>query len=60
MILVDYIMWVRVDRVKFMLKKYNFKFNEVLLCCGFKDVNYFCCVFKNCIGCILMDYCVLI
>jgi AraC-like DNA-binding protein len=43
----DYITWVRIDRAKFMLKKYNFKLNEVALRCGFKDVNYFCRVFKN-------------
>ncbi|EGU43449.1 transcriptional regulator [Vibrio ichthyoenteri ATCC 700023] len=47
MTLADYITWVRVDRAKFMLKKYNFKLSEVSLRCGFKDVNYFCRVFKN-------------
>lgn len=47
MTLADYITWVRIDRAKFMLKKYNFKLNEVALRCGYKDVNYFCRVFKN-------------
>lgn len=47
MTLADYIIWVRVERAKFMLKKYNFKLNEVAKRCGFKDVNYFCRVFKN-------------
>nr|WP_086937580.1 AraC family transcriptional regulator [Thaumasiovibrio occultus] len=47
MTLADYITWVRVDRAKFMLKKYNFKLNEVATRCGFKDVNYFCRVFKT-------------
>ncbi|HHX8268820.1 TPA: helix-turn-helix transcriptional regulator [Vibrio diabolicus] len=47
MTLADYITWVRVDRAKFMLKKYNFKLNDVSVRCGFKDVNYFCRVFKN-------------
>jgi AraC-like DNA-binding protein len=47
MTLADYITWVRIDRAKFMLKKYNFKLNEVSVRCGFKDVNYFCRVFKN-------------
>ncbi len=47
MTLADYIAWVRIDRAKFMLKKYNFKLNEVSMRCGFKDVNYFCRVFKN-------------
>ena len=47
MTLADYITWVRIERAKFMLKKYNFKLNEVSVRCGFKDVNYFCRVFKN-------------
>ncbi len=47
MTLADYITWVRVDRAKFMLKKYNFKLNDVSVRCGFKDVNYFCRVFKS-------------
>ncbi|PMG27720.1 AraC family transcriptional regulator [Vibrio splendidus] len=47
MTLAEYITRVRIDRAKFMLKKYNFKLNEVALRCGFKDVNYFCRVFKN-------------
>lgn len=46
MTLADYITWVRIDRAKFMLKKYNFKLSEVSMRCGFKDVNYFCRVFK--------------
>ncbi|MDA0149786.1 helix-turn-helix transcriptional regulator [Vibrio sp. LaRot3] len=47
MTLAEYITRVRIDRAKFMLKKYNFKLNEVSMRCGFKDVNYFCRVFKN-------------
>lgn len=47
MTLADYITWVRIDRAKFMLKKYNFKLSEVSIRCGFKDVNYFCRVFKT-------------
>ncbi len=50
MTLADYITWVRIDRAKFMLKKYNFKLREISVRCGFKDVNYFCRVFKNRIG----------
>ncbi|MCW8334103.1 helix-turn-helix transcriptional regulator [Vibrio paucivorans] len=56
MTLADYITWVRIDRAKFMLKKYNFKLNEVSLRCGFKDVNYFCRVFKNRTGRTPSDY----
>ncbi|MDV7105149.1 AraC family transcriptional regulator [Vibrio sp. TH_r3] len=47
MTLAEYITRVRVDRAKFILKKYNFKLSEVSTRCGFKDVNYFCRVFKN-------------
>ncbi|MGL5291691.1 MAG: helix-turn-helix transcriptional regulator [Vibrionaceae bacterium] len=54
--LVDYIAWVRVERAKFMLKKYNFKLAEVTTRCGFSDVNYFCRVFKLKTGCTPSDY----
>jgi AraC-like DNA-binding protein len=47
MTLADYITWVRIDRAKFMLRKYPFKLNEVATRCGFQDVNYFFRVFKN-------------
>ncbi|MFT6925143.1 MAG: AraC-like DNA-binding protein [Psychromonas sp.] len=47
MTLADYISWVRIDRAKFMLKKYPFRLNEVATRCGFQDVNYFFRVFKN-------------
>ena len=46
MTLADYITWVRIDRAKFMLKRYDFKLPEVAARCGFNDVNYFCRVFK--------------
>jgi AraC-like DNA-binding protein len=45
--LADYICWVRLERAKFMLKKYPFRLHEVATRCGFQDVNYFCRVFKN-------------
>ncbi|WP_413698624.1 helix-turn-helix transcriptional regulator [Psychromonas sp. KJ10-10] len=47
MTLSDYIIWVRLDRAKFMLKKYPFKLNEIATRRGFQDVNYFFRVFKN-------------
>lgn len=47
MTLADYITWVRVERAKFMLKKYDFRLTEVATRCGFQDVNYFYRVFKN-------------
>lgn len=43
----DYVNYVRLDRAKFMLKKYNFKLEEIARRCGFKDTNYFCRVFKQ-------------
>ncbi|MGR5243091.1 helix-turn-helix domain-containing protein [Photobacterium damselae] len=45
--LADYISWVRIERAKFMLKKYPFRLTEVATRCGFQDVNYFCRVFKT-------------
>lgn len=45
--LADYISWVRLDRAKFMLKKYHFRLNEVAQRCGYQDVNYFCRVFRQ-------------
>ncbi|KXF81586.1 AraC family transcriptional regulator [Enterovibrio coralii] len=43
----DYVTYVRLDRAKFMLKKYNFKVDEIAHRCGFRDTNYFCRVFKQ-------------
>ena len=47
MTLADYITWVRIDRAKFILKKYPFRLAEVATRCGFQDVNYFFRVFKK-------------
>lgn len=47
MTLADYITWVRIERAKFMLKKYTFRLTDVATRCGFQDVNYFYRVFKN-------------
>ena len=46
--LADYISWVRLERAKFMLKKYRFRLEEVANPLRFySDVNYFCRVFKQ-------------
>ncbi|WP_108651732.1 helix-turn-helix transcriptional regulator [Dongshaea marina] len=45
--LVDYIGWVRLERAKFMLKRYNIRLHEIASRCGYRDVNYFCRVFKD-------------
>ncbi|WP_435328939.1 helix-turn-helix transcriptional regulator [Vibrio hannami] len=47
MTLADYISWVRIDRAKFMLRRYPFRLNEIATRCGYQDVNYFFRVFKN-------------
>lgn len=54
--LADYIIWVRIDRAKFMLKKYSFRLHEVAIRCGFQDVNYFYRVFKNKTGLTPSEY----
>ncbi|MCW8329183.1 AraC family transcriptional regulator [Photobacterium sp. SDRW27] len=54
--LADYITWVRIERAKFMLKKYTFRLNEVATRCGFQDVNYFYRVFKNKTGLTPSEY----
>jgi len=54
--LADYIIWVRIERAKFMLKKYSFRLNEVASRCGFQDVNYFYRVFKNKTGLTPSEY----
>ncbi|SJN58044.1 HTH-type transcriptional activator RhaR [Vibrio ruber DSM 16370] len=56
MTLADYIAWVRIDRAKFMLKKYQFRLGEVAERCGFQDVNYFCRVFKTKTGMTPSEY----
>ncbi|KLV09661.1 AraC family transcriptional regulator [Photobacterium aquae] len=52
----DYITWVRIERAKFMLKKYTFRLSEVATRCGFQDVNYFYRVFKQKTGMTPSDY----
>lgn len=47
MTLADYITWVRIDRAKFMLKRYDLRLPDVATRCGFKDINYFYRVFKE-------------
>ncbi|MGR6779821.1 helix-turn-helix transcriptional regulator [Moritella viscosa] len=54
--LADYIIWVRIERAKFMLKKYSFRLHEVANRCGFQDVNYFYRVFKNKTGLTPSEY----
>ncbi len=54
--LADYITWVRIDRAKFMLKRYEFRLQEVATRCGYQDVNYFYRVFKNKTGMTPSEY----
>lgn len=46
----EYLVHVRVERAKFMLKKYPFHVDEVATRCGFNETNYFCRVFKRHVG----------
>lgn len=43
----DFLISVRVDRAKFMLRKYDFRLSEIAVRCGFNDPNYFFRVFKR-------------
>ena len=45
--LADYITRVRLERAKFMLRKYRFHLAQVAERCGYQDVNYFCRVFRQ-------------
>jgi len=43
----DYLTYVRIDRAKFMLSKYDMTLSEIAGRCGFSDVAYFCRIFKK-------------
>jgi AraC-like DNA-binding protein len=43
----DYLTRVRIDRAKFMLKEYASPLKEIAANCGYKDVAYFCRVFRR-------------
>lgn len=43
----DYINQVRLERSKFLLKRFDLGINEIASQCGFNDPNYFCRVFKK-------------
>jgi AraC-like DNA-binding protein len=46
----EYVTAVRIERAKFMLKRYAFQLDEISRRCGFRDVNYFCRSFKRKVG----------
>jgi AraC-like DNA-binding protein len=46
----EYITETRIERAKFMLKRYDFRLDEISQRCGFRDVNYFCRSFKRQVG----------
>ena len=46
----DYLTYVRIDRAKFMLHKYDMNLSEIADRCGFSDSAYFCRVFKKIVG----------
>jgi AraC-like DNA-binding protein len=43
----SYLMHVRADRAKYLLRSYNLKLNDVAARCGYHDTAYFCRVFKR-------------
>lgn len=43
----DYVTAVRIERAKFMLKEYGSSLKEIAAHCGFRDVAYFCRVFRR-------------
>jgi AraC-like DNA-binding protein len=43
----NYLTHVRIDRAKFLLRNYNLKLEEIAARCGYRDMPYFCRVFKR-------------
>ncbi|MFH1873733.1 MAG: AraC family transcriptional regulator [Pseudomonadota bacterium] len=43
----DYLNFVRIDRAKFLLKKYEMTLAEIAAACGYNDPGYFCRIFKK-------------
>jgi AraC-like DNA-binding protein len=43
----NYLMHVRTDRAKHLLRSYNLKLDDVAARCGYRDTAYFCRVFKK-------------
>jgi AraC-like DNA-binding protein len=43
----NYLMHVRTDRAKFLLRNYNLKLDDIAARCGYHDPTYFCRVFKK-------------
>jgi AraC-like DNA-binding protein len=43
----DYLTLVRIDRAKFMLREYGSSLKEIAAHCGYRDVAYFCRVFRR-------------
>lgn len=46
----EYLSYVRLERAKFLLRRYPFPLEEVSHRCGFRDVKYFCRLFKSRFG----------
>ncbi|ACQ93500.1 transcriptional regulator, AraC family [Tolumonas auensis DSM 9187] len=43
----EYLNFIRIERAKYLLKRYDLKVKEVAHRCGFNDSNYFCRLFKE-------------
>lgn len=52
----SYLASVRLERAKFMLRRYSFHVDEIAYRCGYSDANYFCRVFKQKTGLTPTEY----
>jgi len=52
----DYVVMVRVDRAKFLLRTYEFSVKEVAVRCGYDDCDYFCRLFRRKVRMTPMEY----
>jgi AraC-like DNA-binding protein len=43
----DYVNFVRINRAKYLLKHHRQTIDEIAAACGFREVGYFCRVFKK-------------
>lgn len=43
----DYVNYVRINRAKFLLQKYDLSLHQIATRCGYNDVVYFCRIFKK-------------
>lgn len=52
----SYLMHVRTDRAKFLLRNYDLKLHDIAARCGYRDTAYFCRVFKKLVRMTPVEY----